>query len=192
MTDHFDGDTPWDDGDLEMRLLDGDPPQGFDCGREEQNEFLYARAWRDACRSISVTHALYIKGVLAAYVTLLTDRIALGPKEKAKGVTYQFVPSLKIAQLGVDKRFAGHGLGKYMVAYVVEVAGELRRTVGCRYVTLDAQEDLIDWYARQGFKRNKEEQAYREHLANERKRPTDHLPVSMRFDLRDIREWGHA
>jgi ribosomal protein S18 acetylase RimI-like enzyme len=187
--EHFDGDTPWDEGDMEMRVLDGDPPQGFDCGREEQNEFLYARAWRDTCKSISVTHALYIKGVLAAYVTLMADRIALGPKEKAKGVTYQFVPCLKIAQLGVDARFAGRGLGKYMVAYVVETASEYRLAVGCRYVTLDAQDGVVDWYERQGFKRNKEEQAFREHTALERGRPVDHLPVSMRFDLRDIRDF---
>lgn len=186
MDNPFPPGTPWSLDDMEMRLLDGRSPEGFDCGREEQNRFLYERARRDAKRGVTVTHLLHIKGTLAAYVSLLTDRLVLGPTEKPRGISYRSVGAIKIAQLGVDRRFSGHGLGRYMVAYVVEYARSLRALVGCRYVTLDAEPELISWYERLGFVRNLEEQAARRQLAAEMGRDVDRLPVSMRFDLRDV------
>lgn len=189
MNEFFASDTPWSESDMEMRTLDGPPPSGFDCGADDQNSFFYDRAWRDTCRSISVTHVLYIKGILAGYVTLISDRISLGPKEKPKGVTYQFVPALKIAQLGVDRRFASRGLGKYLVGYSVATAMQWRGVIGCRYLTLDSQPDLVGWYEGQGMKRNKEEQKYREHVAREKGRSVEDLAISMRFDLRDARDY---
>lgn len=41
-----------------------------------------------------------------------------------------------------------------------------------------------------GFKRNIEERESRQELAAARNRPVDDLPVSMRFDLRDLRDEG--
>lgn len=190
MSEFFRASTAWSGDDLEMRTLDGPPPSGFDCGAADQNDFLYLRAWPDACHGISVTHMLYIKGIPAAYVTLLSDRIQLGPKEKPKGVTYQFVPAMKVGQLGVDRRFAGQGLGRYLLGFVVQLAIQFRGVIGCRYVTLDAEPHLIGWYESQGFKRNLEEQRFRAALAEARNRAVDELAVSMRFDLRDARS-GH-
>jgi GNAT superfamily N-acetyltransferase len=190
MSEFFRTSTAWSDGDMEMRTLDGPPPPGFDCGAADQNAFLYLRAWADACHGISVTHMLFIKGIPAAYVTLLSDRIQLGPKEKPKGVTYQFVPAMKVGQLGVDRRFAGQGLGRYMLGFVVQLATQFRGVFGCRYVTLDAEPHLIGWYESQGFRRNLEEQRHRLALAQSRGRPVDTLAVSMRFDLRDSRLEG--
>jgi GNAT superfamily N-acetyltransferase len=187
MSEFFREGTAWNQDDMEMRTLDGPPPAGFDCGANDQNGFLYERAWGDACQGVSVTHMLYVKGMLAAYVTLLNDRIQLGPKEKPKGAMYQFVPAMKVGQLAVDKRFAGCGLGRYMLGFAVELATQFRGMIGCRYVTLDAEPHLLPWYESQGFKRNIEEQRYRRALAEARGRTVDELAVSMRFDLRDAR-----
>ena len=177
--------TPWGFDDMEMRLLDGKPPEGFDCGRDEQNRFLYERARRDAKKGVTVTHLLFIKGVLAAYVTLTMDRLVLGPTEKPKGVSYRVLGAMKIAQLAVDRRFTGHGLGQYIVSFVVEYAISMRALVGCRYITLDAEQSVIGWYERIGFVRNLEEQAARRQLAADMGRDVDEIPVSMRFDLRE-------
>ena len=97
-------------------------------------------------------------------------------------------PAVKIAQLAVARRFSGHGLGKFIVGYAVANPRAVRAVpgVGCRYLTLDSQPHLVGWYERMGFKRNIEEQRYREQLARERNRPVENLPVSMRFDLRDL------
>lgn len=177
--------TPWVPGDMEACPIDGQPPAGFDCGRESQNRYLYARAWRDAKAAVSMTHLVFIKGLLAGYATLMMDRIALGPDEKPKGVTWRLVPALKIAQLAVDRRFAGYGLGKFLVSLAVEFARDTRTSMGCRFITLDAEPELIGWYESIGFHRNLEEQLSRTRLALESGRDISSLPVSMRFDLRE-------
>lgn len=94
---------------------------------------------------------------------------------------------MKIAQLAVDRRFAGHGLGRFFIGYVVEHARTLRAFVGCRMITLDAEPELLAWYEGMGFRRNLEEQAYRARVAAESGRDLCALPVSMRFDLREAR-----
>ena len=189
MSSPFGIEVPFAIEDLDVHRLDDAPPGGFDCGAEEQNGFLYERAWPDAARGISVTHLLCKKGILAAYLTLMADRIQLGPREKPRGVAYRLIPAVKIAQLGVDRRFAGQGLGRFVVACGIETARTFRRSVGCRYVTLDARtEALAGWYERQGFVRNRLEQTMRVREAAERGREPDRVPISMRFDLRDARE----
>jgi ribosomal protein S18 acetylase RimI-like enzyme len=177
--------TPWVPDDMEACAIDGQPPAGFDCGRETQNRFLYARAWRDAKAAVSVTHLVFIKGLLAGYITLMMDRIALGPDEKPKGVTWRLVPALKIAQLAVDRRFSGYGLGKFLVGLAIDFARRTRTFVGCRFITLDAEPELVGWYESIGFRRNVEEQASRTRFALETGRDITSMPVSMRFDLRE-------
>ena len=189
MSSFFRPDAPFSRDDLQMRIIDGPPPAGFDCGAEEQNRFLYDRAWKDHCRGVTVTHLLFIKGILGAYVTLMTDRIRLGPRERAKGLSYQIVPAIKIAQLAVDRPFAAFGLGRYLVGYSIATARMLRGAVGCRYLTLDAdREELVGWYEKQGFVRNLLEQEQRREEALRRGRNPDEIAISMRFDLRDARE----
>lgn len=95
------------------------------------------------------------------------------------------VPALKIAQLAVDRRFAGYGLGKFLVSLAVEFARDTRTSMGCRFITLDAEPALIGWYESIGFHRNLEEQLSRTRLALESGRDISSLPVSMRFDLRE-------
>jgi hypothetical protein len=66
----------------------------------------------------------------------------------------------------------------------VNLALELSQRVGCRYVTLDAQPDLVEWYQRLGFKINRVIQKQRIEAAGTRN--PDEIPVSMRFDLREV------
>ncbi|HEY0023037.1 MAG TPA: hypothetical protein VGB24_09005 [Longimicrobium sp.] len=56
--------------------------------------------------------------------------------------------------------------------------------VACRYVVLDARPELVGWYERQGFVINKVEQRAREEAAA--RRGASSIPVSMRFDLREV------
>lgn len=118
------------------------------------------------------------------------DRIILGLEERPKGVSYRFVGGMKIAQLAVDRRFAGYGLGRFMVGYAVQFARTLRPRVGRRLVTLDAEPRLVGWYEGMGFVSNAAEQEHRRRLAIEAGRPVEEIPVSMRFDLRDATEHG--
>lgn len=180
-------DVGWDDEDLNIILLDGEPPAGFDCGREAQNAYLYECAWRDFQQDLSKTHLFFIKGIFAGYVTLTMDALPLSSSEKDKGVRYPKLGALKLAQMGVDRRFQGQGFGRFLVGYAIQYARDAGIGVGCRYVTLDAQPDLVEWYQRQGFVRNKLDQKERIARAIQGGRDPAALTISMRYDLRERR-----
>lgn len=179
----------WDDAQPRVqvvaRRMDGPPAPGFDCGRKEQTAFLYERAYGDQQAGVSVTYLYYVKGILAAYATICMDALPLGPDERDRTVRYQEVGSLKLAQLGVTRSFQRMGVGKLVVADVLDRAKDEAWRVGCRYVTLDAHPDLVGWYEAQGFKRNRLRQQRRVQDAVAHGRDPATIAVSMRFDLRE-------
>jgi len=171
--------------DTVVRLLGGQPEAGFDCGHDEQNRFLYERAWDDQKERVSTTYLYHVNGMLAGYATVCMDSLPLSTRERALRIRYREVAALKLAQLGVDLRFQGRGLGTLIVAYVVELARELSARVGCRYVTLDAHPEVAEWYEEAlGFKRNKLRQKLRLQEAAG-KRDLSTVAISMRFDIRE-------
>jgi ribosomal protein S18 acetylase RimI-like enzyme len=172
-------------GDVVVRRMDGPPEPGFDCGRTEQTTFLYERAHADQLAKLSVTYLYYVKGILAAYATICMDALPLGPRERDRTVRYREASACKLAQLGVALPFQGMGLGRHVVSDVIGLAQDETERVGCRFVTLDAQPDLVGWYEAMGFRRNRlrQEQRIRDALAHGR--APSSIPVSMRFDLRE-------
>ena len=169
--------------DLTVHVLDGPPEWGFDCGRADQTEFLYERAWEDQQALLSVTYLYYLSGILAAYATVCMDALPLSRRERGE-VRYQEVGALKLAQLGVHRSFQGRGLGRFLVADIIGRAHTVATRVGCRYVTLDSQPDMVSWYEELGFKRNQLHQDQRVQNAVVHGRDPEKIAVSMRFDLR--------
>jgi len=171
--------------DLVIQKLDGEPPFGFDCGRAEQNEFLYERAWDDQQEFLSTTYLFLSDDVLAAYATVLMDSLSLSRTERG-GIPYRHVSACKVGQLGVDRRFQARGLGRFSLSYAVALARDVAARIACRYVSLDAQPDLIEWYERFGFTVNRGRQA--ERIEDARRHQRDHhaIAVSMRLDLRAL------
>lgn len=175
----------WTAGLLEIRKLDGPPPEGFDCGRADQNHFLYQHAWPDQQALISTTYLFFIQGFCAGYLTVVMDGIDLSVKERGPGVRFRTTGALKAAQVGVDRRVGGQGLGQMIVAMAVSLALHIGEIAGCRYLTLDARPDLVSWYRGQGFLRNELSQSARLTEAERHGRDPERIPVSMRFDLRE-------
>jgi GNAT superfamily N-acetyltransferase len=185
MSDFSHQQAGWTEDDLNAIPLDGDPPGGFDCGKDDQNQFLYERAWRDHEAGVSGTYLFYVKGMLAGYVTLMTDALLLHKRERGRGVHYQTVSAVKLCQLGVGVEFQGQGLGKQLVAFAVQIALTVANFVGCRYLTLEARPELVEFYEKQGFVQNELAQEVRKRDARAHSRNPDGIPVSMRFDLRE-------
>ena len=169
---------------LSVRKLEGVPPSGFDCGREIQTRFLYEYAWHDQRQRVSTTYLYHVAELLAAYATVCMDAISLGRRERPSTIRYQEISALKLAQLGVDRLFQGRGFGAMAVAGVIALAIELSQRAGCRYVTLDAKPHLVEWYQSLGFEINQLKQKQRIEAAGTRN--PDEIPVSMRFDLREV------
>jgi GNAT superfamily N-acetyltransferase len=169
----------------EVQVLDGPPDPAFDCGRDVQNSFFHERAWDDQRERLSTTYLFSIHGLTAGFASLCMDSLPLDRSERGRTIRYPWVSALKLAQLGVDRRFQGLGLGRWMVGFVVDFAAELGLRVGCRYVTLDAQPDLESWYGAQGFRRNQLRQQQRVDEAVRHRRDPEMTAVSMRYDIRE-------
>jgi GNAT superfamily N-acetyltransferase len=171
--------------DVMYRKLEEYPPLGFDCGRPQQNAFLYDRAWLDQKESLSTTYLFYVEGVLAAYATLFMDSLPLSRRERGP-IPYRNVSAVKLGQLGVDRRFQGRGIGRYAVDFSIHLALDVAERVACRYLTLDAESDLVGWYDRFGFSLNQLRQKERMEDAIRHDRDHHAIPVSMRLDLRAL------
>jgi GNAT superfamily N-acetyltransferase len=171
--------------DVVVRQLEGPPDYGFDCGRAEQTSFLYDWAEVDQEEQLSATYLYYVRGMLAAYATVCMDALPLDRRERDVGVRFQEASALKLAQLGAAQSFQAMGLGTLVVADVIVLAREEARRVGCRYVTLDAQPDLVEWYERRGFKKNTLKQKRRIQDALTHGRDPKSIAVSMRYNLRE-------
>ena len=112
------------------------------------------RAVHDQKERLSKTYLFQQDGLTASYVTVCMDALPLTRRERGPAIRYQHVGSLKLAQLGVDTRFQGSGWGIAAVRFAVRLAQRVGDQVGCRYLTVDAQPDLVSWYEKQGFKQN--------------------------------------
>ncbi len=153
-------------------------------------KYFVKYAWDNQQQSVSVNYVLLFKGTLVGYVTLTMDEIPLAKPERPGGIVFSRLPALKLAQMGVHKDFNGNGFGRELVTYAILMALELEEKVGCRYVTLDAKGDLVDWYRKQGFMLNEKDNE--EKLAQLKATPMsaarlerliEELTVSMRLDL---------
>lgn len=176
-------DSPITEDEFVILRLDGPPEEGFDCGRAEQTVFFYERAYEEQLALLSVTYIYYVRGMLAAFATVCMDALPLSRKERDSSIRYREVSALKLAQLGVNLPFQRMGIGKIVVAHIIREARRGAEYVGCRYVTLDSQPDLVDWYEQQGFERNKLRQEMRGQDAIAHGRDPTAIAVSMRYDL---------
>lgn len=170
--------------DLDIGRLTEPPPSSFDCRRTEQNQFFLDRSWKDQQERLSTTYVFRKYGLVAAYATVCTDALPLSRRERGPLIKYRTVGAIKLAQLGVDHRFQGMGLGTHAIGFVLTLARDIGERVGCRYVTLDAQPALQSWYGELGFARNELHQEQRIQEAVTHQRDPASVPVSMRYDLR--------
>ena len=169
---------------FEVERLSGIPSGTFDCGRIDQNRFFREHSWTDQTERLSTTYTFQVHGITAAFATICMDALPLSRRERGSSIRYHHVSSLKLAQLGVDRSFQSEGMGRSIVSFIIELAFDIGEVVGCRYVTVDAQPDLEEWYKARGFVRNHLAQEQRVNDALAHRRDPAAVPISMRYDLR--------
>lgn len=139
------------------RLEETDDVESFDCGDEPLNNYLNRHAWTNQQKiSIGVTYVAVEESaphIVLGYFTLATSSIRRDslPKKYVRGLPPYDLPLILLARLGVDKRFAGRGLGHVLIAEAFRITLQVSDEVGCRCLITDAYRDKIGWYARYGF-----------------------------------------
>jgi len=162
------------------RLEEQDEVAGFDCGDEALNGYLKRHAWTNQAKSsIGVSYVAVdeaVPRVVLGYFTLAMSsaRRDAFPKKFIRGLPPYDLPLILLARLAVDRRFAGKGLGHFLISEAFRISLGAATEIGCRCIVTDAYRDRMGWYARYGF-------APIEGSA-------DNGPQRMFLDIRTIRE----
>jgi GNAT superfamily N-acetyltransferase len=127
----------------------------FHSNNNELNDFLINDALTSQNFLISRTYLCYYGEVLVGFLTLVTDTIEVKLVEALDGVDgYQYskYPCIKIARIAVDGDYAGKGIGRFLLLWAVGTVYRVSRVVGCRYITVDAKRESVQFYEKNGFK----------------------------------------
>lgn len=133
----------------------------FDCGDDDLNEFLKVDALAYQGQHLAGTYLVFDgPSDPVAYFATSADAIRLEidePPQDCREKLIRTYPALKLARLGVSSHHHGRGIGGEIVKVCVGIAMAIHdeHHVGCRFVTVDAYPDCVDWYLKRGFERNK-------------------------------------
>ena len=131
--------------------------KSFDCGAQELNLFLQQFAVKHRTAGISMTMVLPAKeskADICAYYTLSHTEIKRQtlPKSVAKKLPYYPIPVMLIAQLAVNKKARGQGLGKITLIRALQHAGEINEHLPSYAIVVDALDNQVQgFYESFGF-----------------------------------------
>lgn len=137
-------------------LADDDSIEGFTCGAPLVDSWFAARA-RGARRG--GTAVVYVSlcddGTVAGFYALSSQsisRAAVGGGWLARNAPEQ-IPVILLGMLGVDRRYAGRGLGRDLLLDAVHRSQGVAQIVGARALVVDPLgEEARSFYAHYGFR----------------------------------------
>lgn len=132
----------------------------FDCGNDDLNDFLQSDALGYQDQHLAGVWVVFRRRTLVAFFSMSADAIPLDKAEPQPdgclGKDIRTYPALKVGRLATQTAHQGIGIGSEILRTCIGTALELRDNhVGCRFVTVDANPDKVDWYLKRGFERNK-------------------------------------
>ena len=153
---------PSDDQQVELREIGADDPvKGFSLGDKAHTPlkiFLQRNAKIYAEQMLAKSYGAFEGEKLLGYVTLLCGQIDIEGDEPSADLgeaSYPFgeFPAVKIARLAVDYRYRGSGLGRSLIKFSLAIVrDEVASVVGCRFVVLDAKQQSVNFYTKNGFR----------------------------------------
>lgn len=138
----------------------------FDCGKQSKdlNDFIINDAHHYADAMLAVTYIVEESGSTAAYFSMANDRIGIEDfdsnnqfnrfrrrsYENSKRIKHY--PAVKLCRFAVDSGFKHNGLGTRLLNLIKYFFFEDNKS-GCRYITVDARCDAVEFYEKNGFRR---------------------------------------
>ena len=138
----------------------------FECDEDELNDFIIHDAVDYHRCLLAETYLLKDEGRVIAYITILNDTLDMTSfddrtsfnrfrkKHFANAKRLKSYPALKVGRLAVQRNIARRGYGSVLLDFV-KLLICLKRYAGCRFVTVDAYENAIPFYEKNGFVRIK-------------------------------------
>jgi GNAT superfamily N-acetyltransferase len=126
----------------------------FDCGDESLNEWLRRFSGQSRRADTAATWVIADRDdVVVAYASLSMTGISLAgaPAALAKH-SPDPVPALLCGRLGVDRNYAGLGIGAALVAHILATAVDMNRAAAMKAVVVTAiSSEARAWWTRFGF-----------------------------------------
>lgn len=139
----------------EVRLLrESDDRASFHCGDEQLDLFFHRYAGQNQFRHhIGITYVAVEAGVISGFATVAAGHIEIErlPAALRKKLPNYPLPVVRLARLAVDLGAQGTGVGEHLMREVFLTALEMRETLGCVGVVIDAKLDAGPYYSRFGF-----------------------------------------
>lgn len=136
--------------------------ESFDCGEADLNDFLKTKALRHMKTGVSRTLVLPCREVneqgrhcICAFFTVAPGSVARETfsEQEARRLPFYPVPIFLIAQLAVDLRQQGTGLGKITLVKALEYLWKVNAYMRAYAVVVDCLTDrAVPFYEKYGFK----------------------------------------
>jgi GNAT superfamily N-acetyltransferase len=145
--------------DLEL-LSDVHDRKGFVCGRESLERYLRETAKGHLVKGVGITRVLVEQGVsrtkpILGYFTLTSTLVKAAEwPGVAKGLPVMPVPVVLLGRLAVATDWQGRGIARLLLAAARQIAAASMRGTGGIGLAVDpADEELVAFYAKYGFRR---------------------------------------
>jgi GNAT superfamily N-acetyltransferase len=167
------------------RLTPDSKLEDFDCGDSDLNDFFKNDALPHQEQNLAQTTCIGYNDAIIGYYTLTTDTLVLESNEKRKlfgsSKSYKYYPAIKLARMALIQKFQRKGLGKAIIGIIRGMVWSVNeRGIGCRFITVDAYPQSIEFYKKCGFEYQLKEQ---EGLSKKDLVRKNIHTVSMRLDL---------
>jgi len=125
----------------------------FECGDQEYSIFIKRpdRAQKYRLQNLNVTYLFRAGETPIGYVTVAMGSLRKQDQIADAGKSSGAVPCVLIEHIARDSRYKGKGVGKIMIDWVINLAHELSKTIGCRLVVLEIPQHLITQFQSYGF-----------------------------------------
>ena len=145
------------------QLENNDRIESFDCGDDDLNDFILNEAALYRREKLSECYLLKEKDSqnIVAFFSLLNDKISVDDfddKNRYNRFSRRFnnrkrlksYPAVKIGRLGVSTTCKGRNVGSFIIKFI-KTYFIYNNKSGCRFLTVDAYSDAIQFYYKNGF-----------------------------------------
>lgn len=167
------------------RLKEGEKIESFSCGDPDLNDFIVNDAHNYRSSLLAVSYVMEENNIPIAYFSLSNDSISVqdfesGNKYKKFKEIFppnkriRSYPAVKVGRFAICEAKQKQGIGSQLLDFI-KAYFIIDNKTGCKYITVDAYNDAIGFYEKNGFiplQRAK------------KKTPT----ILMYFDLSDYKE----
>lgn len=136
-------------------LAGGHDRSDFACGKEPLDRYLRQQAGQDVRRRLAAVFVVCAQGSnqVIAYYSLSALSIPIDElgEDQRRRIPYPEVPAVLLGRLAVDRRYAGQGLGSFMVVDAAVRCMSVDRPATWAMVVDPLDDEAVAFYRHLGF-----------------------------------------